>query len=101
MEWKTATHRLKFPIEFDGEKIEKITLREPDVEALEKIDDLEIEPGKNLRVRQIRGIIAALGDVPADALGKMHKSDLEALGALIAPLLEGQQVAEPEKAKAP
>mgnify|MGYP001106100179 CR=1 FL=1 len=97
MSWKTVTHKLKFPIEFDGEKIEKITLREPDVEALEQIDELDIQPGKPIRVRQMRGMIAALGDAPDAALGKLHRDDLVALGELIAPLLDS---AEPETAEA-
>ena len=97
MSWKTVTHKLKFPIEFDGEKIEKITLRAPDVEALEQIDELDIQPGKPIRVRQMRGMIAALGDAPDAALGKLHRDDLVALGELIAPLLDS---AEPETAEA-
>lgn len=97
MNWKTVTHKLKFPLEFDGEKIEKITLREPDVEALEQIDELDIQPGKPIRVRQMRGMIEALSDVPGDALKKMHSDDLTALGELLAPLLGD---AEPETAEA-
>lgn len=97
MNWKTVTHNLKFPVDHEGAKIEKITLREPDVEALEAIDELEIEPGKPIRVRQMRGMIAALGDAPDAALGKLHRDDLAALGELIAPLLDS---AEPETAEA-
>ncbi|MCT8999224.1 phage tail assembly protein [Chelativorans intermedius] len=96
MNWKTVTHTLKFPLQFEGRKIEKITLREPDVEALEKIDELDIQPGKPVRVRQMRGMIAALGDCPPEALGKLHRDDLAALGELLGPLLEG----EPETAAA-
>lgn len=98
MEWKTVTHRLKYPVVVNGERIEQITLREPDVEALEKIDDLGIEEGKELKVRQLRGIIEAIGDAPDGAIGKLHRADIEALGNLAVPLLVGQGEKEARKA---
>ena len=88
MNWKTATHVLKFPIAIGDKTIAAITLREPDLEALEIIDDLGIEAGKAVKVRHLRGLIEALGDAPSEAVGKLHCSDLAALGELLAPLLE-------------
>lgn len=91
MNWKTATHALKFPITVGEKTYAAITLREPDVEALEAIDDLGIEPGKALKVRHMRGIIEALGDAPSEAVGKLHRDDLAALGELLGPLLDGAE----------
>lgn len=94
MDWKTASHELKFPVEMEGSKVTKITLREPDVEALEAIDELGIEPGKPMRIKHIRGIIETLGDAPAGTIGKLHRTDIAALGELLGPLLEDPETEE-------
>lgn len=87
--WAEVTHTLAHPLPAgEGDKIVSITLREPDVEALEAIDNLGLEAGKPLRIREISAIIAALSGVPIEAVRKMHKSDFTALGALAVPLLE-------------
>lgn len=93
MDWKIATHVLKFPVTVGDMAAAAVTLREPDVEALEAIDELGIVPGAALRVKQMRGIIEALGDAPPEVIGKLHRDDLAALGELLGPLLDG---GEPE-----
>lgn len=95
MTWKTKTHVLKFPVTLGDKTYAAVTLREPDVDALEVIEELGIEEGKRPTIRQARGLIAALADVPTEALGKMHKDDLAELGEMVAPLLEGEENASP------
>jgi len=92
MIWKTVTHALKYPVNAGGATISAIVLREPDVDALEAIEDLGIVPGETLKVRQIRGIILALSDQPDTVIGKLHRSDLSELGNLLAPLLSAEEV---------
>lgn len=91
LKWGETTIPLKFPVD-QGEapKIEKVTLREPDGEALEKIDALGLEPGKPMRVAQINGIIAALSGLPIETVRKLHRNDIRDLGEAAAPLLEAE-----------
>lgn len=88
MDFKTETYRLQYPVVDDGALHTTITLREPDVDALEKIDDLDIADGGRPKIRQMRCMIAALADVSDTAIGKMHRDDLMALGELLGPLLD-------------
>ena len=87
-EWKTHVHKLRHPIQHDGKVIAAVTLREPDVEALEQIDAIGLDAGTPVRVGQLRAIIAALSDVPADVIGKLHRQDFQDLGAACLPLLD-------------
>jgi hypothetical protein len=89
--WKEIRHPLTHPIPDPetGEMITEIVMREPDVEALERIDGLGMEEGKRMKVSQIRGLIAALSGLPDATIGKMHKNDFAAIGEEAVPLLEG------------
>ncbi|WP_099867835.1 phage tail assembly protein [Pararhizobium haloflavum] len=89
--WKTRTHVLKFPVTLGEKHIAAVTVREPDVDALEAIEGLEIENGESLTIKQMRGLISALADCPSEAIGKMHRSDLEALGEVVIPLLQDEE----------
>lgn len=91
-EWKSKSVPLTHPIpegEGSDKKITAITLFEPDVEALEKIEDLGIEAGKKLSVKQIRGAIAAMSRLDDDVIKKLHRSDFEALGNEFPALFSG------------
>jgi len=92
-EWPEVRHTLRFPIPGDP-PIKEIVLREPDLEALERIEEagLNFDPGKpdkGLTIRQLRPIIAALSGLPDDRLKRMHVKDVLALSELMAPLLDG------------
>lgn len=91
MNWQSKTHVLKFPVIIEGKTIAAITLREPDVDALEKIDGLGLKEGVPPNVKQVRGIIEALADQPGIVIGKLNKADFQALGELAVPLLEPAQ----------
>lgn len=91
-EWKTETVTLTHPIpagEGSDQKITSITLFEPDVEALEKIEDLNFKEGEKLTVKQIRGAIAALSRLDDDVIRKLHRDDFNALGNAFPPLFSG------------
>jgi hypothetical protein len=91
MSWKTITHTLTHPINCAGKTYDRITLREPDVDALEAIEELGLEEGAKMGIKQLRGVIVALCDLDDAAIGKMHRTDLMAMGELIAPLLSGSE----------
>jgi hypothetical protein len=91
MNWKTTVHVLKYPVTLADKQFAAVTLREPDVDALEAIDELGIVEGVTPNIRQLRGIIVALADAPNEVIGKLHKDDLTALGELCVPLLEGAE----------
>ena len=87
----TVSHTLKHPIEVEGKTLTSITLHEPDVDDLERIDDLSIEPGVRIKVRQLRGMIEILGDLPPEAVGKVHRDDFVKVTALVVPLLDAPE----------
>ena len=88
---KTVRHDLKHPVEADGKAFASITLREPDIEALEAIDDLAIEPGVRIKVRQLRSMIEILGDLPPEVVGKIHRDDFAKITVLVVPLLDAPE----------
>lgn len=93
MDWKMKTVSLTHPIENGEGTVREITLREPDVDALEQIEDLKLEEGKRPTTRQLRGVIAALADVSNEVVGKVHRDDLGALGEAVVPLLADEETA--------
>jgi hypothetical protein len=56
MSWNSTTVKLEFPIEFEGKTYEEITLREPDVEAAERIavSSKDMKEGEEPSTSQIR-----------------------------------------------
>lgn len=88
--WPEIRHPLLHPVPVEGtEKLREIVLREPDVEALERIDALNLKPGEALSISQLRAVIAALSNQPDATIKKLHQADFRALGEKAAPLLEG------------
>lgn len=88
--WREASHALLFPIPAEGEaKIASITIREPDSEALERIEGLGMTEGKAPTLKQTRGLIEALAGLPDGSLKKLHHKDLTALSEISGPFLEG------------
>lgn len=99
MTWKTHEHPLAHPIEIGDKKVETIVLREPDVEALETIGELNLPVPEldasgvpiievPLTIRQLRVIITAIADQPDEVIRKLHRSDFVALSEAALPLLE-------------
>lgn len=91
MSWKTVIHPLAHVINIDGKSFDRITLREPDVDALEAIEELGLKEGAKMGVKELRGVIGALSDFDDATVGKMHRTDMMAVGDIIAPLLSGSE----------
>lgn len=88
--WKTKVHSLKYQIQHDGKQIAAVTVREPDVQALETIDDLGIVEGKRPTIKQSVALVAAMADVPIEVIRKLHKADFQSLMELVVPLMMGE-----------
>ena len=90
--WKTHSLPLAYPITVgegpDAKKIEAIVLREPDLEALEKLDEGGVLDGAGMSIKQVRLCLEAMSDVPAEAIRKMHASDAMKAAEALGPLLE-------------
>ncbi|MCR6673222.1 hypothetical protein [Devosia ginsengisoli] len=87
--WAEKPHTLKFPVPVDGgDPITVVIIYEPDSEALERIEALNMQPGVNPTVAQTRGVVEAMSRLPDGALKKAHFSDIKALGGIAGPFLE-------------
>lgn len=86
MAWKTHTHTLLHAVNHEGRSYSAITLREPDADALEAIDELGIKEGEKASIRQLKGFIGALADAP-EIVGKLHRDDFIALQEIAIPLV--------------
>lgn len=86
--WKEVRHTLAHPVEGEAGQITEIVLREPDVEALERIDDMSLAEGQKIKIAQLRAIIAALSRLPDETIKRLHKDDFTVLGELAVPLLD-------------
>lgn len=95
--WASVTVNLQYPVtRDDGTVIEKITMREPNGLALEEIDEIGVEQGKNPGVRETLAIIRALAGIEKDVTDGLHRRDVLALGEAIAPLLLGEKAVSPQ-----
>lgn len=88
-EWKSKTIQLLHPIKVGELSLTEVTLREPDLEAMEKIEEIGFEEGVQPTVKQVRLAIEALSGLETDKVKRLHKDDFAAVGAEVAPLLNG------------
>lgn len=95
MTWKVKAIPLKYPITIGDKTVAAVTLREPDLNALEAIDELALKEGVAPSVAQLRGIIVALGDQSTEIIGKLHRDDFAAITEEIAPFLSGEETEAP------
>lgn len=91
MSAQTTTYALKHPVTVDGEAYVTITIYEPNVAALEAIDDIGIVEEERPRIRHLRLVLAALTRIPNKVIGELHRSDFEALVEIAVPFLERQE----------
>ena len=105
-DWKTTTYTLAYPITVGegvplfaaGTQVTEVTLREPDTEALEFIEENE-KPGS--QIRNLRFQIQGLSGLPAEILKKLHHKDITKLGELMLPLLQDGAAGEPSDKSEP
>lgn len=99
-EWKTRTYTLKHPVTIgEGEAtqtIREIVMREPDVEALERIQEAGgLDPEKDtMPIKTVVVIVSALSGIPESSIRKMHVSDFTGVAEDFGPLLESLAGAE-------
>lgn len=87
--WPEAHVDLDHPIpDGKGGEIKRITFREPDVEALETMEELELVRGEPLKIRHLRIISAALSRLPNETIKKINSRDFTRLAEALAPFLE-------------
>lgn len=91
-EWKSETVPLTHPISGAGDssqKITSITLHEPNVEALELIQEAGFTEGAQPTVKQLRTAIAALARIDPDLLLTLHRDDFTKLAEKAVPFVTG------------
>jgi len=86
-EWKKIVCQLAHPIKVGELSLTELTLFDPDVDAMEAIDELGMVEGQPISVKQMRGAIAALSRQPLDLIGKLHREDFTAVMEKAVPLL--------------
>lgn len=87
--WPEVTIPLRHPIKgVDGAEITSLTFSEPDVEALERMEDLEPAEGERLKVRHLRAIAGALSRQPDDLIRRLRASDFTRVVEAMKPFLE-------------
>ena len=65
--WREIVYPLKYPLpalEAGGAPVTAITMREPDVEVLERIEEIGLVADKAPTIKQTREIISALSGIP-------------------------------------
>lgn len=86
-EWGVNSVPLEFPVKLGDQTISEITLREPNGEALEAIDDLGLKEGEAPSMRQTLALIRILSGVGKSVTDKMHARDIAKVGEALGPLL--------------
>lgn len=87
--WNEITIPLLHPITFGDRTYSAITLREPDLEALEMLEDAKITPG-SVSIKQTGLMVKALSGVPDEVLKRLHTHDVSTLVEAMVPLLGGE-----------
>ena len=89
-EWKSTIVTLAHPIPVsEGSVINAVTLREPDVEALEIIEDCGFVEGERPTVKQLRVAIVALSNLTEEQARKLHRDDFGKVCQAAIPFVSG------------
>lgn len=88
-EWKVDVVPLLHPIKVGELSLTEIALREPDLEALEMIEEAGFVLDQRPTVKQIRTVIQALSGQPIEVLRKLHRDDFTTLTERATPLVTG------------
>lgn len=94
MTWKLKAIPLQHPISVGENTVAAVVLRDPDLNALEAIDELGLQENVSPTVSQLRGIVVALSDQPDEIVGKLHRDDFATITEEIAPFLSGPTTEE-------
>lgn len=85
--WKEKTIALAHPIRVGERSIAALTLFEPNVDAMEAIEEIGFVEGQKATVKQMRAAVVALSRETPEAIGKLHRDDFAALAEAAVPLL--------------
>ncbi|TBG03774.1 hypothetical protein [Rhizobium leguminosarum] len=83
--WAESKFGLTFPV---GD-LKELAFVEPNGEALEAIEGVGLEEGKNPTIKQTIAIISILSTQPIDVIRKMNQRDIKGAAEAMVPLLEG------------
>lgn len=95
MKWQATTVDLDYPVTVDDRTYAEITLRAPNVEALERIEALGLSEGEPMTIGQTRQVIEALATVPPEVIGAVHRDDFARLAEVAVPLLDSSPASAP------
>lgn len=86
-EWKSITHTLSHPVTVGERSYSTVTLREPNVAAIEMVEESGLKAGVEPTNKQLRIAIMALSGLPAEVVREFHKDDFAEVVAAAIPLL--------------
>ena len=87
MNWGSVTVPLKYQVETEAGPIKEITMREPDGEALEAIEEVGMVEGEKPKMRQILATVSILSGLPKSVINRLHRDDITEVVSSMAPLL--------------
>lgn len=90
---KTNEYRLQYPIEYEGQTIEAVTLRRAKGKDIERMAAAEKRGGEALVMIET---IACLADLPADAVREMDGEDFTTLMEMAPDFLPRERAAFPK-----
>ncbi len=88
-EWPSISVTLNYPVDIPGHgKPKKLVFREPDVEALERIEALNLKEGAQVKLFEVRAIAEALAGFPEGSLKKLNHRDIKKVSEEVAPFFQ-------------
>lgn len=94
--WPEIKIPLAHPIKVGELSLTEITMREPDVAAMEVIEECNFVEGEKPTLKQLRSAIAALAKQPIEVLNQMHRDDFTKLAEAAVPLIGGASESSPK-----
>lgn len=99
---ESVTYKLKSPVTHNGQKIEKVDLREPtarDMAYIERLEDkakaiAEDDPDMGENTYTAVKMTERLSGLPEEALWQMTQRDLAAIQQALTPFLTGKDTGE-------
>ena len=86
-DWKIVKHPLSYPVTIGERSYSEVVLKEPNVAAIEMVEDSGLKAGVEPTNKQLRIAIMALSGLPAEVVLAFHKDDFAEVVAAAIPLL--------------
>lgn len=94
-EWPEIKIPLAHPIKVGELSLTEIIMREPDVAAMEVIEEQGFQEGVKPTLKQLRAAIGALAKQPVEILNQIHRDDFTKLAEAAVPLIGGASESSP------